>query len=478
MRAGAAVDASFLPADAVIGGATLKPLALEFGGAAAPDVLVVSCQWLGASGWQPLRLQRNALGHWGHAGAGVKDSAELRMDDADLAAALLGGREHAGSGGASRREASAQAPAWPKVVIDGLSPWPLKGRGTIVFDSDYFLRHVDEMAAPGRGPVILLCGAAKLGLPTEQAAELAREALGNSPLGLVALLTRRSSQEECSAMSYGDLLEASAAARTGYVDLSRCRRAVGPRRSVSLADDAGVDLEFVARRWGHGVAIRHIEPPELALSSGCRPGDVVVSANGQHIMDAPLGEVGAALRAASPMRLEVEQPLLEGPFYIREASPSILRELIGPQAEQAAEDLVPLVRQKLTEAASIAGRPAHVLKQDKARVWAGDGGSTSRLHRDNEAAVQFCHVLHGTKIFTVETDSGAAALLSRDAVTGPEVSLPADLPLSGSQATWLASPGVSVAAANPGDIMCFWGGDRHCGTNAMASGPCIALFHG
>lgn len=229
--------------------------------------------------------------------------------------------------------------------------------------------------------------------------------------------------------------------------------------------------------WAHGAAFRDVKPPEFV--DGCQRGDVIITANGINIFNAPLSEVGVALRSGLPLIVEVKQPLLCGPFYIHSASPAFLSELAGPAAAEAAQAVVPEVR-RLFASRSHCKAPA--LKQNRAGVWAGDGGSTSRVHRDNDPQIEFCHVLNGVKLFTVDTDSSSSAAKPREGINkweeSVETSLPSDLPLSDEMAKWLSGSAVSVVAGGPGDVLCFWGGDVHCGTNAMASGPCIALFHG
>jgi len=110
-------------------------------------------------------------------------------------------------------------------------------------------------------------------------------------------------------------------------------------------------------------------------------------------------------------------------------------------------------------------------------VFAGDGGSASRRHADQQHRVQFCHVLHGAKLFALDA-SGAGAGAEDAAASGyGEIFLPPGPPLPEAEAAWLTGRAVSVAECCAGDIFCFWGGDRHCGANALSAGPCVALFH-
>jgi len=323
--------------------------------------------------------------------------------------------------------------------------------------------------------VLLAGGAAKLGLATGAASGALRAALEGADKGLARLFLGADSRPDGGAQeepaSYGDLLEASAAVRGGLVDLTRSRGE--DRRSVRL-EEWPFGFEHVPRTWAHGAVMRELEPGGTAESAGCRPGDIIVSANGRPVVHASLSEVAAALRASEHLVMEVEQTVLDCPLYLREASPDVLLELAGPSAVQGAMDVIPQLTGLLAE--SQGGQGLEEV-QSQPKVFAGDGGSASRLHADNVPRAQVCHVLHGVKLFAVEHGAAEAVPID-EAVDEAEISFPADLPLGGTHAAWLAGPGVSLAACRPGDILCFWGGDRHCGINAMSSGPCIALFHG
>lgn len=465
-------------------------LALHFAGTGGEgDVLTARCKGpgmlAGAPGrWRTLELRRTVEGGWvGIDGGEGQGAVRLREGDAELAAALL--PEWAGAA------VAALAPGWPRDLHEALSLWPLKGRGTIVFDGAHFLAALPELLAPGRGPVLLPGGAARLGLPTVAAAEaLCRSlsvpgtagAAAPTPLvpalaGLARLFLHGQGAWATSdigagpAASYEELLAASPAVGTGLVDLTRARLD-GPVRTCIIRDWP-FGFMHVPRTWAHGAVLRDLEPEGAAELAGCRPGDVVLEANGRPLLEAPVADAAAALQACPEATLEVVQPIVEGPFYLREASTEVLRELGGEVAEAAALDLVP----RLSELLGVETSGHSLLEevQSRPKVFAGDGGSASRLHADNVPRVQFCHVLHGTKLFAVEHDASAADAIEAGNV---EVAFPVDLPLAPAQGRWLAGPGVSVAACRAGDVLCFWGGDRHCGANAAACGPCVALFHG
>jgi len=398
----------------------------------------------------------------------------LQASDEELARLLLG-KVH--------RPLLEYAPCWPKEVIQQLDVWPLKGPGTIVFDTQYFLQYVAKRVAPGKGLLLFPAAAAHMGLPSSNVQTALKDAM-MSCSGLVAQLMGANGEpagelEDARHASYGELLAVSEGISTGVVDFSRGHVPAGPRRTacMELQPFGGFGLEYVPRTWARGVVIRALEPGGEADCAGCREGDAVVSADGRTFLDVPLSDVQALLAPVIPasqqITLEVEQPLLPKPFYIREASTALLRDLAGPSSEDAALQLVPCVKQLLAEE----GNDELHFEEDRPMVFAGDGGSASRIHADQQHRVQFCHMLHGAKFFALDT-SGALDTGDDAKSNGyNEVSLPVDMPLPPDKAAWLCRPGVSVTVAHAGDIFCFWGGDRHCGANALSTGPCVALFH-
>ncbi|CAK9029910.1 Chaperone protein DnaJ [Durusdinium trenchii] len=111
-------------------------------------------------------------------------------------------------------------------------------------------------------------------------------------------------------------------------------------------------------------------------------------------------------------------------------------------------------------------------------LFAGDGGTGSHLHIDRKPLLQFCHVLHGRKFFTVAPNGGrppGAVVPWRCA--SPEVQLSTST--SGVEVEeYLVQPEVSVAVLRPGDdLMLFLGQSCHAGSNG-AGEVCVSLFHG
>lgn len=176
--------------------------------------------------------------------------------------------------------------------------------------------------------------------------------------------------------------------------------------------------------------------------------------------------------ADPPLVLELAQPILADPLYLREASPNLLRSLAGFRSAKAVKELFPRVRDAFADAMPLA--------ETQPLLFAGDGGSASHVHVDSDPQIQMCHVLHGVKLFGLAAGEPAAAVdwVSRwGAGEQAEVSLPVDRELPEAQAAWLAGGGVSVAAVAAGDALLFWGGSPHFGANAAGVGPCVALFH-
>jgi len=259
---------------------------------------------------------------------------------------------------------------------------------------------------------------------------------------------------------------------TGGLDLSRVRGIKGERRTASL-ESRPFGFEVVPRKWTKGAVIRAVGRGSSAEEAGCRAGDLVIAVNGSDALNAPWEEVAALISEGElPLSMEVAQPVLSDPLYLREASPNLLRSLAGLRSARSARELFPRVRD------AFAGTMELVEKEPL--LFAGDGGSASHVHTDSDPQVQMCHVLHGTKLFGVAEGAAASSVdwISRwGAGAQPEVSLPADRELPAAQAAWLESEGVSVVAGSAGDVLLFWGGSPHFGANALGAGPCVAFFH-
>ena len=115
-------------------------------------------------------------------------------------------------------------------------------------------------------------------------------------------------------------------------------------------------------------------------------------------------------------------------------------------------------------------------------LFAGDGGTASHLHIDRKPLMQFCHVLHGTKVFCVSPPPGGKAeggpvvpweanATSHEAVLSTDTELPAEA------GEWLQRKDVTLTVVRPGDVFLFLGRSLHAGCNG-ASEACVAVFHG
>jgi len=447
--------------------ASVQPLALHRSIEPSDDVIIARYRTPGSVDTEYVELQRGVSNCWVGRTGKTGEMVELGMDDVELAVSLL----HSPDDGEDIINPSNYSTGWPPSILESLHPWRLSGCGTVVFDGKYFLEHLEQLLQPGHGPVLFPQGLAKLGLQDENARSALQQALSSERRAL-SLLAGGVEGSAGKGASYEALLSASEAACSGYVDLTRSRSDAGSRRVLSLSDWP-FGFAYAPRTWRHGAVIRELEPGGTAEAAGCRLGDVIITANDMPVINENLTNVAARINSASTLVLEVEQPLLEGPFYLREASLKVLSELAGPDAENCARNLVP----KLSDLIREGGNNQRVSEvQDVPKVFFGEAGSASHLHADNVPRLQFCHVLQGIKLFVVEHNSATAA---SQALSGnSEITFPADLPMAPEIESWLCGNGVSLAACHAGDIFCFWGGDRHCGVNAAGSTHCLALYHG
>ncbi|CAE7838351.1 THO3 [Symbiodinium microadriaticum] len=433
----------------------LKVILLERGASGRDsDVLVGEVGDDNTDDWKPVRLQATDEGKWEDAEAEVS----LTMSDSELFASLCPAREPATDFGM-------MAPSWPRVISSSLGPWPLKGPGYVLFDAQR-LGEVAERLSEGRGPVVLPGGAELLDLPSTVMVQDLFPCLMGSSLPDVFGAELDSPQ-----LTYEELLQVCPLGGTGAVDLTRVTR-VADGRVVDLGEQP-FNMQYMSRRWSRGAVIKAVGKNGVAERSGIKVGDIIVTINGEAVLNATLERVEELLAADLPVRLEVAQPVLEEPLYIREASTELLTRLADDASEKAAAELLPKVSELMD-----GFRMNDALPQ----VFAGDGGSASHVHMDLVPMVQMCHVVHGIKIFGVDATCGDEVKPWVTRFRGPsadaEVALHVDQPIEQEHAEWLASRGVSIAVCGPGDVMLFWGGNPHFGANGLGAGPCVALFHG
>jgi len=431
------------------------------------DVLVVRCRSTDDENvdhpWQRARLERRGSDLW------VDDSLglELRMLESELAALLLSG------GSRSSDESSLApcecAPGWPQDVTDSLSPWPLKGRGTVLFDVNELASAAVGLRDGKQGPMVVPGGARKLGLASASISQSLDEQLSGMNLRQVLCPSTSDLPHD---LSYGNLLELNPAlAKTGGLDLSNATT-LGDRHTVQIWERP-FNCEVISRRWTKGALIRRVGKGGVAQQAGCKPGDVIVSSNGKDMLDAPWEDVAAMVtREELPLTLELAQPVLTDPMYLREAKGNILHTMAKLRPGDDINRLFPQIRDVFSN--------EFELEEAEPLVFAGDGGSASHVHTDSDPQIQMCHVLHGSKFFGVvlgEHEMEVPWIRRFDDATEVEVSLPADVRPPPEQASWLSSEGVSVAWGRSGDILLFWGGTPHFGCNGRDVGPCVAAFH-
>ncbi|CAE7896074.1 THO3 [Symbiodinium necroappetens] len=428
----------------------LKVILLERGASGRDsDVLVGEVGDDNTDDWKPVRLQATDEGKWEDAEAEVS----LTMSDSELFASLCPAREPATDFGM-------MAPSWPRVISSSLGPWPLKGPGYVLFDAQR-LGEVAERLSEGRGPVVLPGGAELLDLPSTVMVQDLFPCLMGSSLSDVFGAELDSPQ-----LTYEDLLQVCPLGGTGAVDLTRVTR-VADGRVVDLGEQP-FNMQYMSRRWSRGAVIKAVGKNGVAERAGIKVGDIIVTINGEAVLNATLERVEELLAADLPVRLEVAQPVLEEPLYIREASTELLTRLADDASEKAAAELLPKVSELMD-----GFRMNDALPQ----VFAGDGGSASHVHMDLVPMVQMCHVVHGIKIFGVDATCGDEVKPWVTRFRGPsadaEVALHVDQPIEQEHAEWLASRGVSIAVCGPGDVMLFWGGNPHFGANGLGAGPCV-----
>eukprot|EP00929_Paragymnodinium_shiwhaense_P120602 TRINITY_DN92575_c0_g1_i1.p1 TRINITY_DN92575_c0_g1~~TRINITY_DN92575_c0_g1_i1.p1 ORF type:complete len:573 (+),score=100.16 TRINITY_DN92575_c0_g1_i1:31-1749(+) len=445
---------------------TLRVLALERGGA---DVLVTADE-----AGHVVRLKRAVEGVWQ---AEANADLVVELGDMELAEALLGPDD-----GPSVYD---MLPEWPEELADALSLWPLKGRGTIVFDAESFLERVAAIEGAATGPVMFVGAADNLALPTSNLCRAVAKKLKGKPLRQV-LYTAGSPPQP---LTYCDLLDVNENLRTGGLDLSRVSDVVDVEERRCVLQSQPYGFEVVPRRWTQGAVIRAVAPRSPADSQGCKPGDLIVSANGEDMLGVPISEVQEKIfNAEPPLYLEVVQPIVPDPIYLRESSLGVLRSLGNFRSAEAGRQLIPSLVEKF-------GEKLEFMDEEPA-VFAGDEGSCSHVHCDKEPLIEACHVLSGVKLLVAalpeqEVPSGAgpapcdAPWISRwvedaDSVAQmqTETSVPTDAPPSEEQAAWLCDPRVSIALGRPGDLIFFWGAWPHFGANALNAGPCVSLMHG
>jgi len=362
------------------------------------------------------------------------------------------------------------APAWPSSVHDALDRWPLKGPGTVVMDPQFFMQRAAPMAArPAGGPVFFPGGARHLRLPSAKLVQATGEHI--SGRNLRGLLGYSAPGQE-----FGELLaQMPDSIACGHFDLARAtsNSSAGPDSEFVLEvalNKQPLGLQCEPRTWTCGAVIRTVLPGSEAERAGCRVGDVVRRVGDLDVSTAPLEDVDKFLQMAPPVRLVLERPKLLDHLYLRETLASDEAVQVFAGAGQSAKELVPELAQRI-------GSRHLFISERTPMLFAGDGGTASHVHIDNKPLIQFCHVIHGIKLFGV---APSAPWVSQDAAAEKaygEVCLHVDIPLAEDAREWLERPDTSVCAMQPADLLLFPGRKPHFGANGLG-GVSVALFHG
>ena len=178
------------------------------------------------------------------------------------------------------------------------------------------------------------------------------------------------------------------------------------------------------------------------------------------------------LAMPNAVTLTLSRPQLADKIYLREV-PAVDDALYSLSGDRfSLQDLVPRLGQDF-------GTNYLFFSEQTPMLFAGDRGTGSHLHIDRKPLVQFCHVLHGTKVFCVAPREGhrPGPVVPWESTGAPEAVLSTDAELPTGAGKWLQRDDVSVALVRPGDILMFLGQSLHAGCNG-ASELCAAVFHG
>jgi len=354
------------------------------------------------------------------------------------------------------------APAWPTSALRQMRPWSLKGIGAVVFDARTFKEQVVDLALDAEGPILFPGGAQKLGLAYAGVLADIQEKLANS-----SVWDNLWDTEAPLPTTFNKLLRSSAAVREGMLDLGLAKFNGRTRRAVQLGKRP-FGWEYAPRLDSHGAAMRSVDPGGTAEKAGVRAGDVILSIDGRQVFNSHIDEIEKQLMENQlPITLEIEQPVVGAPLYLREAMPGMLGRMCGDEAEEAACEVIPEMEGLIDG--------VNQIPEQNPFFFAGDGGTGASFRPDNLPQPQVCHVLNGMTLFGFG-DSNSLPSFCRDFT---EIKFLPGGPLAKQQADYLASSAVSIVACRPGDIVVFWGGQPYFSANGLgSSGPMVSMFYG
>lgn len=252
--------------------------------------------------------------------------------------------------------------------------------------------------------------------------------------------------------------------------------ALGPEKMAGFAivlQEKPLGLECESLSWTCGAVLRRVEPGTEAEKAGCRVGDLIVKIGDSEVLQTPFDDIQDLLAGPHPITLTLSRPKLSDKIYLREvpAADDALSSLSSTQL--SLQDLVPRLSQHF-------GTNYLYFSEKIPMLFAGDGGTASHLHIDRKPLMQFCHVLHGTKVFCVSPPAEAATpgpVVPWEANLAQEAVLSTDMELPAAAGEWLQREDVTLTVVRPGDVFLFLGHSLHAGCNG-ASEACVAVFHG
>eukprot|EP00439_Symbiodinium_sp_Y106_P045165 s720_g5.t1 len=360
-----------------------------------------------------------------------------------------------------------ELPSWPANLRRCLEAWPLKGPGSVILDPHFFVQRAAALALLGPGPVLFPNGAAAMSLPSLSCIHAFEEEINGRSLRSLLCPSAENLEDFLSEMP--------ASLSSAHFDVAAALGSDKMAGFVIVLQEKPLGLECESLSWTCGAVLRRVEPGTEAEKTGCRVGDLIVKIGDSEVLQKPFDDIQDLLAGPDPITLTLSRPKLSDKIYLREvpAADDALSSLSSMHL--SLQDLVPRLSQHF-------GTNYLYFSEQTPMLFAGDGGTASHLHIDRKPLMQFCHVLHGTKVFCVSPPPGGKAeggpvvpweanATSHEAVLSTDTELPAEA------GEWLQRKDVTLTVVRPGDVFLFLGRSLHAGCNG-ASEACVAVFHG
>eukprot|EP00913_Durusdinium_trenchii_P018008 g16922.t1 len=276
---------------------------------------------------------------------------------------------------------------------------------SVIFDPNYFVQRGPSCALSSGAPVLFPGGAEQLQLPTQRwiSALASRDlrtlqgVLGGPDFSQMMrnLPDAWRHHSICSlTAAHFDILSA--------IDAESCSKTYSVQ--VGNMDVRSEALALESASWTCGAMLRQVS--DELREAGCEVGDLLCRIGDRDVRREKFETIQELLSAASAApdleltfaKVRVEQ------IYLREvlASQDSLRPFLGEESRGVtveASELVAQLGQQL-------GSDTLFVSERVPMLFAGDGGTGSHLHIDRKPLLQFCHVLHGRKFFTVAPNGG------------------------------------------------------------------------